>query len=209
MNSGRGPTNKEIHEIAAAVREIKNHVGIDICCSLGLMDQEKARTLKEAGVGRVNHNLNTSQQHHPAVVTTHSYEDRVATIEEVKAAGLSTCSGGIIGMGETDDDIIDLALTIRELDIDSIPVNFLNSENPLRDIKTIDTPALPKNALSLSLRKSRQRDSCRRWAGSEFAFAAAVESFPGEFDFRQRLSNNTRPTSLRRPSHDRRSRLRD
>ena len=127
VNSGRGPTNKEIQEIAAAVREIKNNVGIDICCSLGLMDQEKARTLKEAGVGRVNHNLNTSRQHHPAVVTTHSYDDRMATIEEVKAAGLSTCSGGIIGMGESDEDIIDLALTVRELDIDSIPVNFLNS----------------------------------------------------------------------------------
>jgi len=139
VNSGRGPTNKEIHEIAAAVREIKNHVGIDICCSLGLMDQEKARTLKEAGVGRVNHNLNTSQQHHQAVVTTHSYEDRVATIEEVKAAGLSTCSGGIIGMGETDDDIIDLALTIRELDIDSIPVNFLNSipKTPFETLKQL------------------------------------------------------------------------
>ena len=127
VNSGRGPTNKEIQEIAAAVREIKNEVGIDICCSLGLMNEEKARTLKDAGVGRVNHNLNTSRQHHPAVVTTHTYDDRVATIEELKAAGMSTCSGGIIGMGETDDDIIDLALTLRQLDIDSIPVNFLHS----------------------------------------------------------------------------------
>jgi biotin synthase len=127
VNSGRGPTNKEIQEIAAAVREIKNEVGIDICCSLGLMNEEKARTLKDAGVGRVNHNLNTSRQHHAAVVTTHTYDDRVATIEDLKAAGMSTCSGGIIGMGDTDDDIIDLALTLRQLDIDSIPVNFLHS----------------------------------------------------------------------------------
>jgi len=139
VNSGRGPTSKEIQEIAAAVRDIKDNVDIDICCSLGLMNQEKARTLKEAGVGRVNHNLNTSRQHHAAVVTTHSYEDRVATIEEVKAAGLSTCSGGIIGMGETDDDIIDLALNIRELDIDSIPVNFLNSipKTPFETVKQL------------------------------------------------------------------------
>ena len=139
VNSGRGPTNKEIREIAAAVREIKNHVGIDICCSLGLMNEEKARSLKEAGVGRINHNLNTSRQHHPAVVTTHTYEERVATIEEVKAAGLSTCSGGIIGMGETDDDIIDLALTLRQLDIDSIPVNFLNSiaKTPFETVKQL------------------------------------------------------------------------
>ncbi len=127
VNSGRGPTNKEIQEIAEAVREIREQVGINICCSLGLMNEEKARTLKEAGVGRINHNLNTSRNHHPEVVTTHTYDDRVATIEEVKAAGVSTCSGGIIGMGETDDDIIDLALTLREMDIDSIPVNFLHS----------------------------------------------------------------------------------
>jgi biotin synthase len=127
VNSGRGPTNKEIQEIAEVVREIKSQVDIDICCSLGLMTQEKVRTLKAAGVGRVNHNLNTSRQHHPEIVTTHSYDDRVETLESVKAAGVSTCSGGIIGMGETDDDIMDMAVALRELDVDSIPVNFLHS----------------------------------------------------------------------------------
>ena len=127
VNSGRGPTNKEIEEIADAVREIRETVGINICCSLGLMTEEKVRRLKEVGVGRINHNLNTSRQHHPEVVTTHTFDDRVATIESVKAAGMSTCSGGIIGMGQSDDDIIDLALTLRAMDIDSIPVNFLNS----------------------------------------------------------------------------------
>jgi biotin synthase len=127
VNSGRGPTNKEIDEIAAAVREIRETVGINICCSLGLMNEEKARKLKEAGVGRVNHNLNTSRNHHPEIVTTHTYDDRVATIQNVQHAGIGTCSGGIIGMGESDDDIIDLALTLRAMDIDSIPVNFLNS----------------------------------------------------------------------------------
>ncbi len=127
VNSGRGPTNKEIDEIAEAVREIREKVGINICCSLGLMNEEKALRLKEAGVGRVNHNLNTSRDRHPEIVTTHTYEDRVETIENVKQAGIGTCSGGIIGMGESDEDIIDLALTLRAMDIDSIPVNFLNS----------------------------------------------------------------------------------
>jgi biotin synthase len=127
VNSGRGPTHKEIQQIAEAVREIRSKVGINICCSLGLMTEEKARALKEAGVGRINHNLNTSRRYHPDVVTTHTYEDRVATIDEVKSAGVSTCSGGIIGMGESDDDVIDLALSLREMDIDSIPVNFLHS----------------------------------------------------------------------------------
>jgi biotin synthase len=127
VNSGRGPTPNEIDEIAEAVREIRAATGMNICCSLGLMTEEKVRRLKEVGVGRINHNLNTSRAHHPAIVTTHTYDDRVATIENVKKAGVSTCSGGIIGMGESDDDIIDLALSLRAMDIDSIPVNFLTS----------------------------------------------------------------------------------
>jgi biotin synthase len=127
VNSGRGPTNKEISEIAGAVREIRAETGMNICCSLGLMSEDKVRALKEAGVGRINHNLNTSAQHHPEIVTTHTYDDRLATVQNVKNAGVGTCSGGIIGMGESDEDIIDLALTLRSLDIESIPVNFLNS----------------------------------------------------------------------------------
>ena len=127
VNSGRGPTNKEISEIAAAVREIRAETGMNICCSLGLMSEDKVRALKEAGVGRINHNLNTSAHHHPEIVTTHTYDDRLATVQNVKKVGVGTCSGGIIGMGESDDDIIDLALTLRSLDIESIPLNFLNS----------------------------------------------------------------------------------
>jgi len=127
VNSGRGPTNKEIDQIAEAVREIRKKTGMNICCSLGLMNEEKIQRLKAAGVGRVNHNLNTSRSHHPEIVTTHTYDDRVATIENVKQAGVGTCSGGIIVMGESDEDIIDLALTLRAMDIESIPVNFLNS----------------------------------------------------------------------------------
>lgn len=127
VNSGRGPTHREIEQIADAVKEIRAKVGINICCSLGLMSEDKIRSLKEAGVGRINHNLNTSREHHPEIVTTHTYDDRVATVENVKSVGVGTCSGGIIGMGESDDDIINLAMTLRALDIESIPVNFLHS----------------------------------------------------------------------------------
>ncbi len=126
VNSGRGPTDKEIQEMADVVREIKRKVPINICCSFGLLTEAKARILKEAGVDRVNHNLNTSQRHHPNICTTHTYEDRVATVEHLKAVGLSPCCGGIIGMGETEDDVMDLALALRELDVESIPVNFLH-----------------------------------------------------------------------------------
>ena len=100
---------------------------MNVCCSLGLMNEDKTRKLAAAGVGRVNDNLNTSRERDPEIVTTHSYDDRVATIENVKSAGIGTCSGGIIGMGESDDDIITLAMTLRAMNIESIPVNFLNS----------------------------------------------------------------------------------
>ncbi len=126
VNSGRGPTDKEIQEMADVVREIKSKVPINICCSLGLLTEAKAKILKEAGVDRVNHNLNTSQRHHPNICTTHTYEDRVATVEHLKTVGLSPCCGGIIGLGETEGDIMDLALALRELEVDSIPVNFLH-----------------------------------------------------------------------------------
>jgi biotin synthase len=90
------------------------------------MDEEKIQKLKEAGVERINHNLNTSERHHPNICTTHTYADRVGTVTQVKSVGLSSCCGGIMGMGETDDDVIDLALALRQLGVDSIPLNFLH-----------------------------------------------------------------------------------
>lgn len=126
VNSGRGPTQREIEEIAEVAREIKSNVPIQLCCSLGLMNEAKIRILKEAGVERINHNINTSRRHHPNICTTHTYEDRVETVKNVKSAGLTSCCGGIIGMGETEEDIIDMALALREMDVDSIPLNFLH-----------------------------------------------------------------------------------
>ena len=126
VNSGRGPTRREIDEMAEVVQEIRNQVPISICCSLGLMNEEKLKILKQAGVQRVNHNLNTSKRHYPKICTTHTYEDRVETVQSVKSAGLSPCCGGIIGMGETEDDIMDMATALRDLDVDSIPINFLH-----------------------------------------------------------------------------------
>ncbi len=135
VNSGRGPTNKEIDEIADAVREIRKETGMNVCCSLGLMNQDKTQKLKAAGVGRVNHNLNTSRAHHPEIVTTHTYDDRVATIENVKHAGIGTCSGGIIGMGESDEDIIDLAFFLNS--IPTTPFESKRELTPQRCLKTL------------------------------------------------------------------------
>ncbi|MCE2438559.1 MAG: biotin synthase BioB [Candidatus Latescibacteria bacterium] len=126
VTSGRGPTDREVDTVADIVREVKQTVDIDICCCMGLLDEAQARTLKAAGVDRVNHNLNTGARHHGNIVSTHTYSDRLNTLKAVKAAGLETCCGGIVGMGESRQDIVDLAVAVRELDIDSIPVNFLH-----------------------------------------------------------------------------------
>lgn len=124
--SGRSPLDREIEEIAGAVRAIKRELPIQICCSLGLMNEAQALRLKAAGVDRVNHNLNTSEAFHSSICTTHTFEDRLATIRNARAAGLEICSGGIVGMGEADDDLIDLAMALREVKPDSIPVNTLH-----------------------------------------------------------------------------------
>lgn len=126
VTSGRGPNERDIEHLSEVVRVIKQEFpDLEICLSLGLMNEVQARQLKEAGVGWINHNLNTSRRFYPEICTTHTYDDRVETVQNVKRAGLSTCSGGIIGMGENDEDILDLAYATRELAIDSIPVNFL------------------------------------------------------------------------------------
>lgn len=125
--SGRRPTNREVDIVIAAVEEIKRDVEqLKICACLGLVTEEQAFKLKAAGVDRFNHNINTSANHHANITTTHGYEDRVNTIESVKKAGISPCSGVICGMGETDKDIIDMAFALKDLDADSIPVNFLH-----------------------------------------------------------------------------------
>lgn len=124
--SGRSPLDREIADIAEAVRTIKQEIPIQVCCSLGLLNEGQARTLKAAGVDRINHNLNTSEAYHQAICTTHSFRDRLATIQHARAAGLEICSGGIIGMGERDEDVIDLALALREVKPDSIPLNTLH-----------------------------------------------------------------------------------
>jgi biotin synthase len=124
--SGRSPLDREIDEIAGAVRAIKQEIPIQICCSLGLMNEAQAKRLKAAGVDRVNHNLNTSEAYHTSICTTHTFQDRLRTIRNARAAGLEICSGGIVGMGEKDDDLIDLAMALRDVKPDSIPVNILH-----------------------------------------------------------------------------------
>lgn len=126
VTSGRKPADAELDVICEAARRIKKESSIQICTSLGLLSDAQAARLKAAGVNRYNHNLETSDRFYGAICTTHSYADRVTTARTAKAAGLELCSGGLIGMGETLEDRVDLALALREVDADSIPVNFLD-----------------------------------------------------------------------------------
>lgn len=127
VTSGRGPSSNDIERFTSAARAIKGEFPeLELCVSPGLLDEEQALALKEAGVGWINHNLNTSRRFYSEICTTHTFEDRVATVRAVKKAGLRTCCGGIIGMGETEDDLIDLAFDLRELQVDSLPLNFLH-----------------------------------------------------------------------------------
>jgi biotin synthase len=123
--SGRGPNEPRVEELADVVRAIKREVPVQICVSVGLLDAAKARVLAEAGVDRLNHNLNTSERHYPQICTTHTYADRIATLSAAQEVGLELCSGLILGMGEQDTDLVEVALELRRLEVPSIPVNFL------------------------------------------------------------------------------------
>lgn len=125
--SMRGPTARDIDHLAQACERIRSEMPeLELCLSIGLLERKDAERLKAAGAGWINHNLNTSRSFYPQICTTHTWDDRLRTIENVRAAGMSVCSGGIVGMGETDDDVIDLALATRRIGANSVPVNFLH-----------------------------------------------------------------------------------
>ncbi len=131
VSQGRGPKynspkSNEFESILETVRLIISEANIKPCCALGEVTVEQAQALKEAGVTRYNHNLEASENFYPEIVTTHTWSDRVATVKNLKAAGIQACTGGIIGMGETWEDRIDLALALRELEVESVPLNLLN-----------------------------------------------------------------------------------
>ncbi|MBH0330736.1 biotin synthase [Brevibacillus brevis] len=133
--SGRGPTEKELGQVIEAVKEIRETMPLKICACLGILSDEQATRLKDSGVHRYNHNLNTSRNHYEAITTTHTYDQRIQTVDTVKRAGMSPCAGVIIGMGESDEEIVEMAFSLRNLDADSIPINLLNAipGTPLED----------------------------------------------------------------------------
>lgn len=125
--SGRAPSEREMQTVEAVVPRIKEMFPLSICACLGLLDDEKANRLKACGVDRVNHNLNTGREYYPEICSTHTYQDRLDTLQSVRKAGLELCSGGIIGMGESREDLVSMAMELRDLQVESIPLNFLHA----------------------------------------------------------------------------------
>ncbi|MFJ4856762.1 biotin synthase BioB [Streptomyces sp. NPDC088730] len=124
--SGRGPTDRDVDRVSQTIEAIKEqNEGVEVCACLGLLSEGQAGRLRSAGADAYNHNLNTSEGTYGAITTTHTYADRVETVHQAQAAGLSACSGLIAGMGESDSDLVDVVFALRELDPDSVPVNFL------------------------------------------------------------------------------------
>ncbi|MCZ6783370.1 MAG: biotin synthase BioB [Proteobacteria bacterium] len=165
--SGRGPTLERTRRLAELVREVKRRHPIEVCLSVGLLGEEHARILADAGLDRLNHNLNTSESHYPKVCSTHTYADRIATIEAARKCGIEPCSGIILGMGERDEDVVEVAFRLRELEVPSIPVNFLIpiDGNQIQDDGTL-TPERCLRALCL-MRLVNPRAEIRAAGGRE------------------------------------------
>ena len=126
VTSGRRLSDDEVERVCGDIRAIKAAADIEVCVSFGLLDEGAFSKLRDAGVTRAHCNLETSRRYFPSVCSTHSYDEKIETLLAARRAGLSICSGGIMGLGESKEDRVDMALTLRELGVKSVPVNFLN-----------------------------------------------------------------------------------
>lgn len=140
VTSGERLTNAEFERLLGLYGRLEREVGIHLCASLGALDADRAKRLRQAGVTRYHHNIETAPSYFPAVCTTHSYADKLETIRIARAAGLEVCSGGIISMGESPRQRVEMALTLRELDVQCVPVNILN---PIPGTRLEKQPVLP------------------------------------------------------------------
>lgn len=139
--SGIRFTDHEIHMFANYIRKLKKETKTPICCSIGFLTEEQAMNLKEAGVDRINHNLNTSRHFYPKICTTHKYEERISNIKMLQGIGFEICCGGIIGLGEEKSDVVDMLFEIQAIHPQALPVNFLIPMEGT-DLANIDTSHL-------------------------------------------------------------------
>lgn len=203
ITSGRELNDEEFETILRALDRIRRETTLDLDCSLGTLSKERAESLKKVGVTRYNHNVETAESHFPQICSTHSFRDRVKTIEVLKEQGFSICCGGIIGLGESPQQRLELAFSLRQLGIDCIPFNILNprpgtplehSESipPMEIIKTISLfrLVLPKGTIKIAGgRETNLRDlqSLALLAGANGLIVGNYLTTPGrnaEDDFR-------------------------
>jgi biotin synthase len=203
ITSGRELNDEEFETILRALDRIRKETTLDLDCSLGTLNKERAESLKKVGVTRYNHNVETAESHFSQICSTHSFRDRVKTIEVLKDQGFSICCGGIIGVGESPEQRLELAFSLRQLGIDCIPFNILNrrpgtplehSESipPMEIIKTISLfrLVLPKGTIKIAGgREANLRDlqSLALLAGANGLIVGNYLTTPGrnaEDDFR-------------------------
>ena len=172
VTSGRCLTDSEIENVCDIVREIKNNTNIQVCVSLGLLKEEQFKKLKEAGVSRIHNNIETSRQYFNSVCTTHTFDDKLETIKAAQRAGLTVCSGGIMGIRESISDRIHMAFTLRDIGINSVPINMLNpipgtpyenlkplTINDMKRIVAVYRFILPKASIRLAGGRGLMEDS--------------------------------------------------
>lgn len=139
VTSGKEVESEDFRRILASILRIRKETSLSVCVSIGMLTEESAGMLKKAGAGRIHHNLETSEAFFRKICSTHSYAEKINTISTAKKAGLEVCCGGIIGMGESACDRVELAFVLRKLGVDSIPLNILNpvKGTPLFNIKPL------------------------------------------------------------------------
>lgn len=144
VTAGRALTGEEFEKAIHAFETMHRECKIDLCASMGFLDEEQLHRLHEAGVTSYHHNIETSKRNFPNICTTHTYDQKIETLKKVKAEGMCACSGGIIGMGETWEDRLDMAVSLAELGIDSIPLNALM---PIKGTPLQDLPQLTEDEI--------------------------------------------------------------
>lgn len=144
VTSGRKVSNKDLDNFCQIIRRLHEETGLKLCASMGLLDEEGLKRLKAAGVERYHCNMETSERMWPKLVTTHTQEEKRATIEAARRLGMAICSGGIIGMGETEEDRVDFALMLRDMEVDSVPMNILN---PIKGTPLEGTPLIDEEEI--------------------------------------------------------------
>ena len=146
VTSGRGPSDSDFEKILEIYEELNKEMKIDLCASLGILGYEELLKLKEKGITMYHHNLETSREYYENICTTHTYDERIHTINAARKAGMAVCSGGIIGMGETLEDRVKLAFQVRDLGAKSIPVNILNpiQGTPLENAQSLSQDEILK-----------------------------------------------------------------